>query len=128
MSIKRSDYVNYNPVLKELEKGDIDSQVAYDQLFVPKVKTGGKRAYFVKMKMKVPEEGKGINTMFKVLFMIPFPLIFATTALRMFGAKIMKNIEGVDLDIGDLIEMIKYSKGTKIDIDAKDANIEIKVI
>lgn len=120
--------MSYKPVLKKLERGDIDAEHAYKEMFVPTIKDSGKRAFFVKMKIQVPEEGKGVNTFLKILFMIPIPLIFARFALKLFGSKIKEGLEGVDFDVKDILEMIKYSKHTRIHIDSNDAKIDIKVI
>jgi len=120
--------MNYKPVLKKLERGDIDAELAYKEMFVPTIKEGGKRAFFVKMNIQVPEEGKGVNTFLKILFMIPIPLIFARLAIRLFGNKINESLEGVDFDIKDILEMIKYSKHTRIHVDSNDAKIDIKII
>ena len=76
------------------------------------------------MKIHVPEEGKGVNTFLKILFAIPFPMIFARIGLR-FGQRFIKDD---DIDISEISKMLKYSKNSIINVDSKDAQIEIKVI
>ena len=76
------------------------------------------------MKITIPEEGKGINTFLKILFAIPFPMIFARIGLRIGG----RFIKDEDFDISEVSKMLKYSKNTIINVDSKDAQIEIKVI
>lgn len=125
---KGSDEMSYNPILKQLESGSIDAEKAYEKLFVPTIKQGGKRAFFVKMRIQVPEEGKGVNTFLKILFMIPIPLIFAQFALRIFGNKINEGLSDVDFDVKDILELIKYSRHTKIQVESDDARIDIKII
>lgn len=120
--------MSYNPILKQLESGSIDAEKAYEKLFVPTIKQGGKRAFFVKMRIQVPEEGKGVNTFLKILFMIPIPLIFARFALRIFGNKINEGLSDVDFDVKDILELIKYSRHTKIQVESDDARIDIKII
>lgn len=120
--------LNYHPTLKKLERGELDIEKAYHELFTPSIKESGKRAFFVKMSIQVPEEGKGVNTFLKILFMIPIPLIFARMAIRIFGRKINDSMGDVDFTIDDLLEMIKYSRHTKIQVESEDAKIDIKII
>ena len=120
--------MNYDAVLKKIECGELDADQAYNQLFVPSIKEGGKRAFFVKMNLEVPEEGKKINTFFKILFMIPIPLLFVRIPLRLFRRKIENSIGDVDFEIDDIIQMIKYSRHTRIQVDSNDAKIDIKII
>ena len=77
------------------------------------------------MNISVPEEGKGVNTFLKILFMLPFPMIFARLGLRL-GSRFIKDAEGVD--IPEIIKLLKYSKNTIIDVDSKDAQIQIKIV
>ena len=127
-NIKGSDEMNYSPILKQLENGKIDAQKAYESLYVPTIKEGGKRAFFVKMRIEVPEEGKGVNTFLRILFMIPIPLILARLGLRIFHRKIDHSLKDVDFDVKDIIELIKYSRHTKIQVESDDAKIDIKII
>ncbi len=109
--------LNYNTVLKKIESGELDPEKAYDL-----------RAFFLKMNIEVPDEGKGINTFLKILFMIPIPLIFARIVLRVFRRKIEDGLKDVDFEIDDIIDLIKYSKHTRIQVDSEDAKIDIKII
>ncbi len=120
--------LNYNSVLRKIESGELDPDKAYDLLYTPSIKEGGKRAFFIKMSIKVPEEGKGVNTFLKILFMIPIPLIFARIALRFLRSKVEDSMKDVDFGIDDIIELIKYSKHTRVQIDSDEAQIDIKVI
>ena len=85
-----------------------------------------KRAFFVKMKVTVPEEGKGVNTFLKILFLIPFPIIFARIGLR-FANRFAK-LDDQDINIDDISHLLKYSKNTRIDVDTNDAKVNIKII
>ena len=111
-------------VLKKLENNEITSEEAYKELYPEKKQRMGKKAYFVKMNITIPEEGKGINTFLKILFAIPFPIIFARMGLRIGG----RFIKDEDFDVSEVSKMLKYSKNTVVNIDSKDAQIEIKVI
>ncbi len=116
--------MKYDLVLKKLENNEISSEEALAELYPVKKERIGKKAYFVKMKINVPEEGKGINTFLKILFAIPFPMIFARIGLRIGG----RFIKDDDFDVSEISKMLKYSKNTIINVDSKDAQIEIKVI
>jgi hypothetical protein len=116
--------VKYDSVLKKLENDEITAEEALEELYPVKKVRMGKKAYFVKMKIHVPEEGKGVNTFLKILFAIPFPMIFARIGLR-FGQRFIKDD---DIDISEISKMLKYSKNSIINVDSKDAQIEIKVI
>ena len=124
-SIKGRDLqMNYDVVLKKLENNEISSEDALKELYPVKKQKMGKRAFFVKMKVTIPDEGKGLNTFLKVLFAIPIPIIFATMGLR-FGGRFIKDD---NIEVSEIIKMLKYSKHSVIDIDAKDAQIQIKVL
>lgn len=115
--------MNYEKVLKQLETNELTTQEAFNKLYLKKPGIR-RRATFVKMSLRVPEEGKGINRLFKVLFLIPFPLIFARIGLRISK----RFIKDDDINIDEIINIIKYSKGTKVSVDTKDAQIDIKII
>jgi hypothetical protein len=116
--------VNYKKVLNKIEKGEMTSQDALNQLYPVKVSKPGKRATFVKMNISVPEEGKGVNTFLKILFLIPVPIIFARIGLRFAG----RFIKDEDFNISDVSNLLKYSKNTHIHVDSKDAQINIRII
>lgn len=116
--------MKYDLVLKKLENNEITSKEALKQLYPVKKQRSGKKAYFVKMKIVIPEAGKGLNRFLRVLFSIPFPIIFATMGLRIGG----RFIKTDDFDISEISKMLKYSKNTVINIDTEDAQIEIKVV
>ncbi len=111
-------------VLKKLENNEITSEEALKELYPVKKQKLGKKAYFIKMSIVVPDEGKGVNTFLRVLFAIPLPMIFARMGLR-FGGRFIKDD---DFDIKEIASMLKYSRGTMVNIDSKDAQVKIKVI
>lgn len=114
--------MKYDKVLKLLESNELTSQQAFDKLYFKEPRR--RRATFVKMKIRVPEEGKGVNRLLKVIFAIPFPLVIARIGLR-FGKRFIKDD---DVDINEILNILKYSKGTKVSVDSKDAVVEIKFI
>jgi hypothetical protein len=116
--------MKYDLVLNKLENNEISPEEALKELYPEKKVRMGKKAYFVKMKIHVPEEGKGVNTFLKILFAIPFPIIFARIGLRL-GSRFIKDD---NVDISEISKMLKYSKNSVINVDSKDAQIQIKVI
>jgi len=118
--------MNYMQVLEKLENNDITPELAYEELYKTSKVKPGKRAYFIKLRINVPEEGKKVNTFLKVLFLIPFPMIFARMGLRIAGRFAKFDDEGID--IKEITRLLKYSKNTMIQVDAQDAQIDIKII
>ena len=120
--------MNYDKVLSRLESQDLTPELAYKELYNTKRVKPGKRASFIKLSIHVPEEGKGINTFLRILFALPIPLVFARWGLR-FGNRFAKldEKENMDLDVEEILYLLKYSRGTSIQVDAKDAKINIKI-
>jgi|LGOV01.1.fsa_nt_gb hypothetical protein len=121
--------MKYDKVLSQIESGELTSQEALSILYPEKqhrVSRPGKRATFIKLKITVPEEGKGINTFLRILFALPIPMIFARLGLRI--AKRFVKEEDEDFDINEISKMLKYSKNTRIQVDSSDAQIDIRVI
>lgn len=119
--------MNYDKVLTKLENQDLTPTLAYKELYNKKRPKPGKRATFVKLNITVPNEGKGLNTFLKILFAFPIPLVFARWGLRL-GQKYGKLDENENMDFEELLYFLKYSKGTRISVDAKDAQVDIKII
>ena len=116
--------MKYKSILKKLENNELTPEEALKELYPVKKEKLGKKAYFIKMNINVPEEGKGVNTFLRILFAIPFPMIFARMGLRLGG----RFIKDDNFDVSEVTKLLKYSKNTVVDIDAKDAQIQIKVI
>lgn len=119
--------MNYDKVLTKLENQDLTPELAYKELYNKKRQKPGKRASFVKLNITVPNEGKGLNTFLRILFALPIPLIFASWGLKI-GRKYGKLDENDNMDFEELLYLLKYSKGTSIQVDAKDAKVDIKII
>jgi len=119
--------MNYQKVLSQIESGELTSQEAFNTLYpVKKEKTSkpGKRATFIKLKVTVPEEGKGVNTFLRILFALPIPMIFARMGLRI----ATRFVKDEDVDMKEISKMLKYAKNTRIQIDSTDAQVDIRVI
>jgi len=76
------------------------------------------------LNISVPDEGKGVNTFLRILFALPIPMIFARMGLRIAD----RFVKEEDFDIKEIGKMLKYSKNTRIHVDSKDAQVDIRVI
>jgi hypothetical protein len=119
--------MNYQKVLSRLESNELTPELAYKELYRSKKAKPGKRATFIKLSIKVPEEGKGINTFLRILFALPIPLVLARWGLR-FASRFTEFDEENDLNVDEILHYIKYSKGTRVSVDSNDAKIDIKII
>lgn len=118
--------MNYETVLNQLQNDEISIEKAYGELYKePKVKPG-KRAFFLKINIQVPDEGKNLNTFLRILFALPIPLVFARMGLRIAHRFAPDELQEVDLKV--ISNLLKYSRNTKIQVDAKDAKVDIKFI
>ena len=119
--------MNYDKVLSQIESGVLTSQEALNVLYPEKKEKPtkpGKRATFIKLNISVPDEGKGVNTFLRILFALPIPMIFARMGLRIAD----RFVKEEDFDIKEIGKMLKYSKNTRIHVDSKDAQVDIRVI
>lgn len=117
--------MNYEKVLNKLQNGELSLEEAYTQIYKPKKQKVGKRAFFIKMRVYVPDEGKAVNTFLRILFALPLPIIFARIGLAI-GNKFAKIDE--DFDLKKLSKLLKYSKNSVINVDSDDARVDIKII
>ncbi len=116
--------MNQLSVLKRIEKHELTAYEALDRLYpVEKIKPG-KRAFFIKMSINIPEEGRALNTFLRILFALPIPLIFARMGLRF--AK--RYFDKEDIDINEISRLLKYSRNTKISIESEEALVDIKIM
>lgn len=117
--------MNYEKVLNKLETNELTPELAYKELYPEPKKKYGKRAFFIKMRVHVPEEGKKVNTFLRILFAIPIPMIFARMGLRI--ASRFADIDE-DVDLKEISKLLKYSKHTRINVDTDDAQVDIKIM
>ena len=118
--------MNYTEVLEKLENNEITPELAYKQLYKEKKIKPGKRAFFIKLRVHVPEEGKGVNRFLKILFLIPLPMVFARMGLRIANRFAKLDEDGIDLK--EISRLMKYSRNTRINIDTDDAKVDIKIM
>ena len=119
--------------LQALYNGEVSVQEVYKHL-EPETAIDTralKRARYVKMRIRLPEESLGLNALLKILFGLPLPMFIARFILRktMYKSLQHPNLQNQDipLDLEEIEKLIKYSKGTTIMIESKDANIKIKI-
>ena len=117
--------MDYQTVLNKVENNELTPELAYRELYPEPKKKYGKRAFFIKLKIRVPEEGKGVNTFLRVLFAIPIPMIFARIGLRI--AARYADV-GDDVNFAEISKLLKYSKHTRINVDSNDAKVDIKIM
>ena len=119
--------MKYDKVLRQIENQELTSQEAYNLLY-PEVPTKkvkpGKRAHFIKMRITIPEEGKGLNTFLRILFAIPIPMIFARMGLRFAN----RFVDEQDVDLKELSHLLKYSRNTRVNVDTDDAKVDIHIM
>ena len=120
--------MNQKSILKKLENNELTAGEALNKLYPVKHEKLGKRASIVKMSFKVPEEGKALNTFFKILFAIPLPIIFARLGLRFAGRLANRFAKNEDIDFKEISKLLKYSKDTRISVESDQAIIDIKVM
>jgi len=116
--------MNYSQISKKIEKNELTAAEGLNKLYPVKYSKAGKRAHFVKVSVQIPEESNKLNTFLRILFAIPFPLIFARIGLRIGG----RFIKADEFDPKMISHLIKYSKGTTIQVESKDAKIDIRIV
>ncbi|MFP4286812.1 MAG: hypothetical protein ACLFRI_03860 [Candidatus Izemoplasmataceae bacterium] len=120
--------MNTLEVCEALYDGSLTSQQAYDTLTPMMNRRGVKRAFFIKMRITLPNESKRLNAFLRILFAIPLPIGLVRFGLRFapIDEQFKKNqIEGLSKD--DLSALLKYARGTKIKIESEDAIIRIVI-
>ena len=116
--------MNQKIVLQKIENNELTAYEGMKKLYPEKKVKPGKRAFFIKMSVKVPEEGKGLNTFLRILFAIPIPIMFARMGLRLSR----RFIKDDDIDMKEISNLLKYSRNTTIEVDSTDAKVNIKIM
>lgn len=116
--------MNQLSVLEKIENNELTAFEGLNELYPEKKSKGGKRAFFIKLRINVPEEGKGLNRFLRVLFAIPIPMMFARMGLRF--ANRFVNIP--EVDIKEISRLLKYSKNTRISVESGDTVVDIKIM
>ncbi len=119
--------MNYEETLQKLQNNELTVDQAFTELYPvkkTKLEKPGKRAHFIKLRINVPEEGKRLNTFLRILFAIPFPMIFARMGLRFAG----RFVDVEEVDLKEISRLLKYSRNTSVQVDTDDAKIDIKIM
>ncbi|MFW6298899.1 MAG: hypothetical protein ACOC14_04375, partial [Bacillota bacterium] len=116
-------------VLKQLHEGDINAFQAYSLLEAKRNKPiKAKRARFIKLHVNPEEESRKVKVLLSLLFALPLPLFIARWALdRGLKGKVDEQT-GELVDIEEFKSLLKYAKGTTIDVHSKDATVTIKIL
>lgn len=118
--------MNYETVLNKIENNELTPELAYKELYPEKKIKPGKRAFFIKLRIHIPDEGKKLNTFLRILFAIPIPMVFARMGLSF--ANRFANLDEQDIDLKEISRLLKYSKHTRISVDTDDAKVDIKIM
>ena len=111
-------------VLYQLKDNTISTKEAYKELYVPKKEPMMRRAHFVKLRIRVPEE-KGVNRFLRLLFLLPIPLMFVRIALRFVRDK---DEDSLPLTKQEIFNLISY-KGIVVSVKSKNGeDIFIKTL
>ncbi len=118
-------------VLQALHSGELSVDDAYAKLYPPVAKAAQpvnmknlKRAHFIRMRIYLPEESAGLNLFLKTLFILPVPIRLVNFALRF--VKIPQKY-GSDFSVDEIKALLKYSKGTRINVVTDDAIVKIAI-
>lgn len=115
-------------VLRQLHDGDINAFQAYSLLEQGRDKPmKPKKARFVKMRVNPEEESRKVRLLLSFLFALPLPLFIARWALDK-GLKDKIDAEtGEAIDVEEFKNLLKFAKGTTIDVISTDATVKIKI-
>ena len=116
--------MNQKNILKKIENNELTAYDAFKELYPEKKEKIGKRAIFMKISIQVPEEGKRVNRLLKVLFAIPIPMMFARMGLRL----AQRFIKTDDINLKEISKLLKYSKNSVISVESSDALVDIKIM
>ncbi len=100
-----------NEILLGLRDQSITPKAAYKELY-PKQKIQAlRRAHFVKIRIRVPED-KTANRLMRILFLLPAPLFFVKFFLRFMKDE---QTDSIPLTKQEIYQLISY-RGIKIEV------------
>ncbi len=112
-------------VLNQLEQKKIHIKQAYQMLYKKQKERKPRRAYFVKISIRIPEE-KGINTLLKVLLFLPIPLWIVKLVLKKRGNQ--KLSDEIPITFKEMLDLVMI-RGSKVDVKTHDhVKVLIKTI
>ncbi len=112
-------------VLTQLENGDVKLGDAYNMLYPKMKERKARKAHFVKVSVRIPEE-RGVNVLLKILLALPIPIVLIKMILKRRGqTQISDQIPVTMKEILDLISI----KGAMVNVHASDrTRVSIKTI
>ena len=141
-------------VLNALYEGHANPEDALKTLENPAAFKGFKKARFIRIRMKLPNESKKLNLFLRSLFALPIPISMARFFLNIAGKhapgavqKTAKHLDAIDeakreevkqkihassaeieaIDFQEIGRYLRYARGTRIDIITSDAIINITI-
>ncbi len=122
--------------LEDLYEGKIDIDRASELLALEETapvseeinKKHLKRAHFVKVSIRLPNEPRRINWLMRFLCALPVPVGLINFGLRLGRSKLDRQLAEVGLDTKELRTIIRYARGTRVLIEAEDARITVKIV
>ncbi len=123
-------------ILEDLHAGRIDLESANSMIAgedespaqMKIEKKNLKRAHFIKISVRLPNESRRINWFMRCLFVFPVPVSLVNLFVRIAGKKMQHKLEDTGLDVKDLRTIIRYARGTRVRIEAEDARITVKIV
>ncbi|MFW5895012.1 MAG: hypothetical protein ACOCU0_03685 [Bacillota bacterium] len=116
-------------VLKQLHDGDINAYQAYSLLEAKRHRPlKAKRARFIKLHVNPEDESRKVRILLSLLFALPLPLFIARWALDRGLKDKVDDQTGETLNVEEFKSLLKYAKGTTIDVFSKDATVNIKIL
>jgi len=105
-------------ILKQLTEGQLNPKQAYRLLYPNQRQLKCRKAHFVKLRIKIPEE-KGVTRFLAFLFLLPFPLFLVRWGLKFVKEDQMKESP---LSKKDILHLIGY-KPIRLQVRADDGVI-----
>ena len=115
---------NYE-VLNQLEQKQIHPKKAYKLLYKKVKERRPKRAHFVKMSVRIPDE-KGVNALLRVLLFLPIPLWIVKLILRKRANQ--KLSDEIPITFKEMMDLMMI-RGSRVDVNTHDhVKVLIKTI
>lgn len=115
-------------VLRQLHDGDINAYQAYSLLEKGRDKpVKPKKARFVKMSVNPEEESRKVRILLSFLFALPLPLFIARWALDKGLRDKIDEDTGETINVEEFKNLLKFARGTTIDVLSNDATVRIKI-
>jgi len=105
-----------NEVLNQLNQKKISKKEAYKQLYGKEKTLKPRRASFVKLSIRIPEE-KWITFFLSILFFLPIPIFIFRLFIK--GNRRLEISESVDISAEELIRLISI-RGTSVSVRTHD--------